>query len=321
MAKKNGKTNGEANGEAVTEATEKKSGGGQALDLPRATAFKADPDILTIIGRDTKHKKGEHPLWDKRGLYEARESLVKAMILFGWQGAISVARDGDMTVVTDGRQRVIAAREANRRLKEQGEDRRIEVMCLTPVRGEDSRKTAIMATMNEHRTQDDIIERARKMENMLRFDATIEDIAVAFAETEQTVKNYLKALECHSDIIKAAERGEVAPSVLVTLSALNRDDQLAEFEKMKADGKLTVTEAQQRVRNKKNGTQRENTEAVNKIPLPVARKMYKLYKAKELESDISEEAMKMVGILAGLIPPNSVRGVLGALRQVGYVDE
>lgn len=324
MAKKN--KNGK-NGEAEAESTEAsettaKSGGGQALDAPRTNAFKMNPDDLTIIGRDTAHKRGEHPLWDKRANNDPREDLVLAMMRFGWHGAITVVTDGDMTVVDDGKQRTIAAREANRRLEKAGEERRIHVICLPPVKGEDAKKAAILAMMNEHRTVDDMIERARKMENLLRFDATIEEVAVAFGESEQTVKNCLKTLECHSDIIKAAERGEVAPSVLVTLSSLSRDEQLAEFEKMKADGRLTVTEAQQRVRNKKNGkASNGDEERGSKISTAAARKIVKLHAKEELESELDETVITTIQVMLGELPPNRVRGMLGALRQVGALEE
>lgn len=315
MAKKS-KTNGETDGIA-----EKKSGGGQAIDAPRTNAFKMDPAKLTIIGRDTNHKRGEHPLWDKRANNPPREDLVQAMMRYGWYGAIVVVSEGDMTIVDDGKQRTIAAREANVRLEKAGEERRVEVVCLSPVKGEDSKKAAILAMMNEHRTVDDMIERARKMENLLRFDATHEDIAIAFGESVQTVKNCLKTLECHSDIVKAAERGEVSPSVLVTLSALNRDDQMTEFEKMKAEGRLTVAQAQERVRNKKNGTSREAGEKNRRIPKKFILKILKLHKAEELETELPDDAIMMAAVLSGQVPPNRVRGFLGALRQVGYVDE
>lgn len=310
----------ESSGESAS-SKPAKAGGGQAIDAPQAKAFRALPEDLTIIGLDTKHKKGEHPLWDKRANNPPREDLVLAMLRFGWHGAITVVKDGDMTVVDDGKQRTIAAREANRRLEESGEERRIRVVCLSPVKGEDAKKAAVMAMMNEHRTVDDMIERARKMENMLRFEASIEDVAVAFGETQQTVNNCLKTLECHSSIIKAAERGEVAPSVLVALSALSRDEQVAEFEKMQKDGRLTVTEAQRAVRRKKNGNGHEDEDRGKKISILDARKILKLHAKDELKSKLSEDAITTMAVLAGELPPNRLRGMMDALRQVGALEE
>ncbi len=319
MAKKNGKAEGN------DETSESKSGGGQAIEAKRTSLFVLAPEAphIKIVGLDTEHKRNEHPLYDARVFLPVRESLVVSMMENGFLGSIVTAKDGEDLLVVDGKQRVRAAREANIRFEKAGSDRRIMVATAAPMRGEDSSKVGALATLNEHRTIDNIIERARKMAYMMRFENTEKQVAVAFGETEQTVKNYLKVLDCHPDVIKSAERGEVAPSVLVTLSALTRDEQLATFETMRAEGKLTVAEAQKRVYVKKNGKTRTGEEEEGngkKLPVPVIRKILRLHASSELKAKVSDDTIAVLRLVAGEMEPSRIKGMTEALREVGALE-
>lgn len=333
MAKKNGKKNEEEigsdesgeveGGEVEGGETAVVESGKTATVLARTSLNWHDPDDLTIIGLDTPHKRGEHPLWQKRAFLPVDEGFVDDMTENGFHDPVIVRRDGTSLIVVDGRQRVKTARAANKRLRKAGSEP-IQISSLPPQKGEDGDMVGLMIGLNEHRTEVDIIERARSVVDFMKYGRTEAQAATRLGVSVQVVKNMLKTLECDPTIIKAAEDGDVAPSVLMTLSELSREDQLTEFAKMQAEGKLTVAETQRRVYNKKNGTSKgesEDSGSGKKLPIPVIRKILKLHEKGQLETDVDPVVIQTLKLLDGAAKPSTIKGMTGVLRQVGYFDE
>ena len=57
--------------------------GKQALDFKRGATFKIPPARPLVIGVDTKHKKGEHPLWDPRSFWDLNPDVIESMVEHG----------------------------------------------------------------------------------------------------------------------------------------------------------------------------------------------------------------------------------------------
>ena len=62
--------------------TEKRSR--TAVAEQRSTTFMIEPSKLVIVGYDTKHKKGEHPLWQERALEAVDENLGQNIATVGF---------------------------------------------------------------------------------------------------------------------------------------------------------------------------------------------------------------------------------------------
>jgi ParB family chromosome partitioning protein len=105
-----------------------------------------DPNHIVIVGIDTAATT-EDTLYDERIDLDVDINLVKNIMVYGVQQPVLVrAEDGDVIVV-DGRQRVRAAREANKQFRAAGE---VEVKVpVLSVRGDDRRVTGIMISANE----------------------------------------------------------------------------------------------------------------------------------------------------------------------------
>lgn len=92
----------------------------QVFDAARLGGFRFDPDVLVIIGLDTKDGP-EHELWDERALLPYSEEMVLSLMDLGCLKTITVRKGEDgRPEIVDGRGRAIAGREANRRLRKLG---------------------------------------------------------------------------------------------------------------------------------------------------------------------------------------------------------
>lgn len=311
--------------------------GGQAIEgVKRLTAFLVPAERFLIIGRDTKHKSvAEHHLFDARVVdLPIIEEWVRDMVTNGWAGGVAMVEvDGEDVMPIDGKQRIIHAREANKRLDKAGRPL-IEVPTMIK-KGEDADKYGSMIALNEFRRDDSILEKARKAQAFLNFGKSHKEAASRFGVTESAVKQWLQLLDADPKIIKAVESEKVSGSVALELAKLPRDQQVPKFDELKEQGKLNVEGAKQAVYVAKgNGDGKKNGRAAaakddgddenghgKKLPVNAIRKICAAYKADELAGkakNIAPETIKVLQVVAGLTEPRGVAGLTAALAQVGY---
>jgi ParB family chromosome partitioning protein len=193
-----------------------------------ADLFRFEPERVRI---DTKGA-----LADGRTALPVLESLVLDIMVRGVVEPIVVRKDddGEPTVV-DGRQRLKAAQEANRRLAAQGAAR-IKIPAV--YRNEDDLGAyAAMISANEHRQEDDAIGRARKVQRLINLGGTEEDAAVAFGVTTQTIRNWLKMLNAGPEVLDAAKSGKIGATAAREIAALPKPKQAEALKRATADGK------------------------------------------------------------------------------------
>ena len=187
-----------------------------------------DPDDLILVTDPSHH------LYDERVLLEPDDGLVRSIMDVGVLQAVAVQGDGDKkTMVVFGRQRVKAAREANRRFKEQGSPRKVFVPTR-PIKGSNTRMMQILGIENEARVQDNVYAKAVKAQRMLDFGSSEEEILGAFCVTSwQTVAGYLKILELDEALQKAVRRGDLSATQALHFHGLERKEQVAQYEAWK----------------------------------------------------------------------------------------
>jgi ParB family chromosome partitioning protein len=195
----------------------------QALEAKRLNAFSFDPDDLVIVGLDTKDGK-EHPLYDERIHLALEETFIRNVQAFGVLQAVTVRKNGDKAEVVAGRQRVRAAREANKRLKAAGcEPIMVPVMIR---RGDDSRMFGVMISENENRAADDMNVKLDKLQRYLATGKDENDAATAFGVSLQTIKNWLSLLEAAPQVRKAIDTGKISPTAGMKIARLPREQQV-----------------------------------------------------------------------------------------------
>lgn len=221
----------------------------QAIEGTRLNAFGVDPENLTVIGLDTKDGK-EHPLYDDRIHLPLDEGLVKNMMVFGVLEPALVRKNGTFVEVIDGRQRVRAAREANRRLLEQGAET-IAVPCFVK-RGDEQQIMGVMLS-TFIRQDDSAIAKALKCQRYLDTGKSEADAALVYGVSAQAVKGWLALLDLAPSVQRAVQSGQLAAGAALALGDLPHVEQAAKLTAILAGGKATAAtelKRQQQARQK-----------------------------------------------------------------------
>ena len=148
--------------------------------------------------------------------------------------SVCVVRDGERFVVTDGRKRLRALLEANKRRHAEGQPAHTIGYFIKRTRG-DSDIIGLSAAANLH-VDDSPMLRARKALRMQEAGAGLEQIANDFGVTVQCVKNWLTLLDCAAPVQKAVDEGRVGESIARKLAGLDREKQREVFDEMVAKG-------------------------------------------------------------------------------------
>lgn len=220
-------------------------GSKSAFDAKRGTVFYFDPEELVLVEDKTD------PLYDQRVTEKVNERLVKN-IMFEGQGVLEpviIRKVGEQAVVVDGRQRVKAAREANRRLVEAGNDPLTVPAVLR--RGDDKAMFGVMIATNEHRLDDNLMVKADKVARFLNQGGTEVEAAVAFGVSRQTITNWLRMLDLDEEVKRHVSQGKLSASAAAELHSLPRDEQKAKAAEMVAVGAKTVESAREVARGGK----------------------------------------------------------------------
>ncbi len=194
----------------------------------RVDAFTADPDRLTIVLDKTD------PLYDQRAEEPACESLVRNILKRGVKQPVLVVRRGNEYAVVDGRRRVVAAREANRRSKEEG-----GLPIRVPVRLEYAHEAGdllgILITCNENRKDDGPIQRAEKVRRYLDYGRSEDNAAVEFGVSKMQIKKLLALLTLAPEIMKGIQKGIITATAAMEFAGLGHDEQRAAMQRVAAD--------------------------------------------------------------------------------------
>lgn len=182
--------------------------------------YMFDPEDLVLVTDE------KHPLYDERVHLPIDEALVLNMMFapdgvpMGVIEPISVVRNAETgkVEVMVGRQRVKAAREANKRLKKAGlEPIRVPAMIQ---RASAHRAMGMLISENENRQDDTPIGRAKKAQRYLDLGRDIKEISVLFGISEASVKNMLALLDAPAAVRNAVEAGKISTSDGYKLSKL-----------------------------------------------------------------------------------------------------
>lgn len=205
--------------------------GKSTFDASRLNAFSFEPEKLVLVSDST------HPLYDPRMELPLDEGLVKNIMCYGVIEPIVIAKISEKPVVIDGRQRVRAAVEANKRLKKSGSEI-MRVPCVV-YRGTEADLYGVSVSANEARQDDLPLAKAKKAAKLMNMGKSEEEVAIAFGVTPQAVTQWLKLLECSGPVQKAVERGQLSASAASKLSRLDGQEQTKALDELLTEAKAT----------------------------------------------------------------------------------
>lgn len=207
----------------------------QAIAGTRLNAFGLDPDTIILV------EDAESALYDERTEIPLSPELIKSIQAHGVLEPVLVRKNGNRVECIDGRQRVKAAREVNRRLKAEGAPT-IKVPAMVK-RGEDHEVFAMMVTANENRIDDDPITKAKKAQRFLDMGRNTKEAAVHFGVTEGTLKSWVRLLDCAPEVRKAVAQGKLgATDAAKKFASLDREKQTEALREVLAK-QTSVTDA------------------------------------------------------------------------------
>jgi len=272
----------------------------------RTDLFMIDPDDLVIID-DPKHH-----LYDQRAALALDESMVLNIMAYGVIEPVTVAREGDQTVVVDGRRRVLHAREAKKRQAKAGEIT-VTVPCAVK-RGTPGRLLGISRSANNFRVTDGPMTNALSAQRMLDLGQTEEEVAATFGIESTTLKNiWLKLLDLDASIQRAVEKGEISTTAAARLAQFAPAEQKATMATMRESGEVTIAKTNAVLRAKKGKT---TTTAPSK---GVMRKLIKQASEPETHANgLDNQFLDGVRFAIGELSPKKIKGLTAALSECGY---
>jgi len=219
--------------------------GSQAFDGARGQYFLLNPEDLTLV-TDEKHY-----LYSPRVALPINQGMVDSIKAFGVQEAIFVKKDGDKTLVVNGRQRVKNALEANKQLRADGKEL-VKIKAIV-LKGTDAFLSGVMILTDELRQNDRPVAKAEKISRYMAMGRTEEEAAVVLGITPQGVKQLLSLLNCAPQVQHAVADGSLSVTAASQLAKLSRDEQTEKLESLLAEagtkpegkrkGKVTVKAA------------------------------------------------------------------------------
>lgn len=191
------------------------------IEAPRGEAtFLVDPGSVRIIGVDTSHKQGEHPLWQKRAFRGPKEESVLSMMKHGSKHVpevvIELAEDGGWDLA-DGRGRVIDAREANRRLAAEGLPQ-FKLRARVKRREDDLVSLERMAIPNSFGTSLTLMDRIRDAHEMKARGMATEDICGIAGVGPAQIEQWEVVANASREIQDALESGAIGLKVAVSIA-------------------------------------------------------------------------------------------------------
>jgi ParB family transcriptional regulator, chromosome partitioning protein len=272
-----------------------------AVQAERIKAWSIDPNNLVIIGHDTEDGP-EHVLYDERINLELDEGLIRNIMIYGVLEPVLARPHGDaedqVLEVIDGRQRILAAREANERLAKEGKE--IARVPFIVKKGEAHRVFGMCISANENRRDDDPLSRALKVQKYLDMSRSEQEAAVAFGVSVQSINNWLRLLELAEEVQEAVKKGEISANAAAPLADLPHDQQV----------KALAKAGRQARKDKRDKPTAKDTNKVvkNKVQAPPKRLLRQIIETEDEEAEVH------------LLDPNFVQGIAYALGIVKAND-
>lgn len=298
--------------------------GKQAFDSAREQIWLLDPDELSICGIDTDDGL-EHPLVNHRVLKMKvdgfDEAMVRSVMEHGVLEPIVVRKNGDHVEVVIGRNRTLATREANRRLRASGG----EPICIRSMLRKDNegkKLTGAIEAENNVRRGDDPLTKARNALRAIDRGKSRKEVAVDFGVSVEVLDNLLKLPELSEKMQLAVEQGVITATAAATYSDLSHENQEKILdEAAKLGVVLTVPEARRQKKARSDAKKGDGSKTVairgKGVAVGVLRKVAE---DEEFVASLGEEARNVLRWVIGDVTHRGVTGLAAALRRCGAID-
>lgn len=203
----------------------------QAYPGSRESMFLCDPWEVAIIGLDTSPDVLIELCDTDRNVQPLPEEFVASIMAYGVQKPVKVRKivrkeTGESWIaVVDGRQRARGLREANRRLKADGQPPM--QLPIVPEKGKSLTAADLalrMVTCNVT-VPESTLSKAKKADMLLSRGVSKAQVALAMGVSEKTIDNWMALLSTGEDVQEAVAKGEMTATAAIAVAKATPDEQ------------------------------------------------------------------------------------------------
>ena len=209
----------------------------KSAEFSRSDYYTIEPERIVLVGIDTKDGN-EHVLAADLVNYEPpTESFIRNVKTFGVFTPILARKvkgtgaGGEDTTVVEaitGRTRVLAAREANRRLEAEGAPL-LKIPVVFKI-AEERVLAGMIVSENEMRRTTTPLEKARALQRAYARGISREEAAELFNKVPASIERWERLLGLHPDIIAKVENGDINATAALAVADLPPDQQVSALE-------------------------------------------------------------------------------------------
>lgn len=226
---------------------------GTKSEYTRADYLQIPPEDIVLVGIDTTDGEEHVLVADAVNHEPIDEKMVRNFMFLGvmtpiWVRKVKVTTDGEQQTKYEcifGRTRVLGAREANKRLLEQGRAT-LKVPCLVKTLEEKMLAAAILSE-NEMRRVTSPLEKARALQRAYSRGTTPEEASIMFGVVPASIERWERIASLAPEVIDRLETGVTNATAALAVADLPLKEQgealdLA-IEKAKNEGRKRVSGA------------------------------------------------------------------------------
>jgi ParB family chromosome partitioning protein len=230
----------------------------KSIAAGRSDVFSVDPEDLTLVTDPAS------PIYDERVHLPVEADFLASIMEHGVKEAVKVKRNGDRWEVVNGRQRVKAARKANKIFEAAGKEKMFVPTTLE--QADEKQAMKLMVALNEHRRDDDPITKANKARRMRDKQIPEKEVAAQFGLKVGQLRELMKVLDTTPKVQKLVANGELSVQTAAGISDLPREEQDAKIEELKATVGLNRTTVAATVKARKVAKETGNDVAITVAP-------------------------------------------------------
>lgn len=282
----------------------------------RKDMWELDPTECIVIGVDTEHAEGEHPLreTDDRMDTPLEEAFISSIEKKGVEISIGVRRSNEGSIeVIYGRRRVLATRIANERRLAKGETPHLVPAVLRRI--DDKEAVEKMILENEQRRADTPLAKAKKLKIALKYGHTDASAAEAFGVSITAIRNWKKMNDLAPEVVHAIQTDEMRSSAAMDLAHLPKEEQVAELEILRKEKEKTGAKKITVKATTRNRRQNTGSKASTPFKPPKKKTISQLIRRSDTIG-LSEETINAIKWLTGHAEADAVFGLTEALAEL-----
>lgn len=270
----------------------------------RSNIFHVDPLLPLVIGIDTQHKEGEHPLFDDSTDFD--DDFVENVKKFGVMSPVHCRKSGTDIEVVYGRKRTLALRKANEQLVKEGKEPHKLPITAEPHGTSDMDLFEKVVVENVGRFEASPMKKADYLKRWFDMKAKAGeevndvDASVVFKTTPTSIRNWKKLWDLDPKVQKAVLQGQISANEASSIADLSPADQVKHLSQVQDANKAPT-------KDKKKGKQLEQARkartgsfAATAYVAPSMSTVRKIAENLEMTSTLPPVVVSVIKFLTGL---------------------